>query len=147
MKRTKKKIYLTNEQLAEELLASQQLGHPTEQVCKYFRMIATHLLGSTRYRNYSKDMQEDLVSAALVKCIKNIHNFKPERADTCFNYYTRCCETSFWATLAQHYKQMNIQRDLTRDYVIKLEQCNPTAAKTILDSLLPNNTTNKIKGE
>lgn len=30
MKKSKKKIYLTNEQLAEELLASQQLGHPTE---------------------------------------------------------------------------------------------------------------------
>lgn len=132
MKRTKK-IYLTNEQLAKELLASQQLGHPTEKVCKYFRMIATHLLGSNRYRNYSKDMQDDLVSAALVKCVKNIHNFKPERSGSCFNYYTRCTEHAFWEVLSKYYKQKNIQRELTFAYANRLEDLDPQAAQYIRD--------------
>jgi len=79
-------------------------------------MIATHLLGSPRYRGYPKSLKEDLVSAALVKCIKNIHNFKPERADTCFNYYTRCTEHAFWEVLGKHYRQINIQRQLIVEY-------------------------------
>lgn len=135
MKRTKK-IYLTNEQLAEELLASQKLGHPTEQVCKYFRMIATHLLGSNRYRNYSKDMQNDLVSAALVKCIKNIHNYKPERAGSCFNYYTRCTEHAFWEVLGKHYRQINIRRQLIVEYADQIEALDPKTAKLIRDNQL-----------
>ena len=45
MKRIKKQPYLTSEQLAIELEKSQQQKAPTEQVCIYFRMIATHLIG------------------------------------------------------------------------------------------------------
>ena len=40
-------------------------------------MIAQHLLGDSRYRNYPKELQEDMVSAALEKAIKNIKNYKP----------------------------------------------------------------------
>ena len=75
------------------------------------------MLGDSHYRNYPRELQEDMVSNALLKCIKNIHNYKPERAATCFNYFTRCVEHSFWDTLAKHYKQQNIQRELLRAYM------------------------------
>ena len=128
-----KKIYLTNEQLADALIESQQAGMPTEKICNYFRMIAKHLLGNPRYRNYSKDMQEDMTSAALVKCIKNIHNFKPEYANKCFNYYTRTTECAFFEVLGLHYKQKNIKRDLCFEYADSIEAFNPCLAKTIRD--------------
>lgn len=132
MKR-QKNIYLTNKQLADALIESQQAGQPTEKVCNYFRMIATHLLGNARYRNYPKDIQEDLISAALLKCIKNIHNFKPEYADRCFNYYTRCTECAFFDVLGIHYKQRNIKRDLNVEYANAIETLNPKLAKAIRD--------------
>lgn len=75
--RQKKQPYLTSEQLAVELEKSQQQNAPTEQVCIYFRMIATHLLGDSRYRNYPRELQNDMISDAIVKMIKNIHNYKP----------------------------------------------------------------------
>ena len=43
-------------------------------------MIAQHLLGDSRYRSYPRELQEDMVSAAMEKCIKNIKNFKKEYA-------------------------------------------------------------------
>ena len=128
--------YLTDQQLAEALVESQQAGCPTEKVCNYFRMIAVHMLGSSKYRGYPKQMQDDLVSAALVKCIKNIHNFKLERAGTCFNYYTRCTEHAFFEVLGKHYKQLNIQRQLTLDYANQIEQLDPNAARLIRNSQL-----------
>lgn len=76
----KKQPYLTSEQLAIELEASQKLGSPTAQACTYFKMIAQHLLGDSRYRSYPRELQEDMVSAAMEKCIKNIKNFKKEYA-------------------------------------------------------------------
>ena len=57
---------------------------------------------------YSADLHEDMVSAALEKCVKNIKNYKAEYADRCFNYYTRCCEHAFWEMLKKHYRQMNV---------------------------------------
>ena len=78
-------------------------------------------------------MQEDMESEALLKCIKNIKNFKKDYADKCFCYFTRCVEHSFWMTLAKHYKHINLQRDLILRYADKLEQTSPQAADAIRD--------------
>ena len=131
--KTKKTPYLTSAQLAEALEESQKLGQPTKQVCIYFKMIAQHLLGDSRYRNYPKQLQEDMVSAALEKAIKNIKNYKKEYADKCFNYWTRCCEHSFWSTLGKHYKYMNMVRQLTLDFADTLEPYSPQLAQQIRD--------------
>ena len=131
--KTKKTPYLTSAQLAEALEESQKLGQPTEQVCIYFKMIAQHLLGDSRYRNYPKELQEDMVSNAVVKMIKNIHNYKSQYKDKCFNYWTRCCEHSFWSTLSKHYKYMNMVRQLTLDFADQLEPYSPQLAQQIRD--------------
>ena len=114
--RVKKTPYLTSEQLAEELRKSKEQNAPTVKACEYFRLIAEHLLGDSRYRRYSKDLQEDMISAALLKAIKNIHNFKEQYAYCCFNYWTRLTEHAFWEVLAKHYKHINLQRDMTLNY-------------------------------
>ena len=132
MKR-KKKPYLTSEQLSVELERSQKQNAPTEQVCIYFKMIAQHLLGDSRYRNYPKQLQEDMVSAALEKAIKNIHNYKPQYKDKCFNYWTRCVEHAFWSTLGKHYKYMNMVRQMTLDFADSLEPYSPQLAQHIRD--------------
>lgn len=65
-----------------------------------------------------------MASAALLKCIKNIKNYKKEYADKCFNYFTRCTEQAFWEVLNSHYKYMNIIRDLSLDFADNIEQVN-----------------------
>lgn len=143
---TTKTPYLTSQQLAEELTKSQAQGNaPTVRLCEYFRLIASKLIGAGKYRNYPKALKEDLQSAALVKCIKNIKNFKPEYADKCFSYYTRCVETSFWESLAKHYRHINTVRQLMRDYASSIEADFPDIAKEIRDMLLEEDTTHTIK--
>lgn len=131
--RQKKAPYLTSEQLSVELEKSQQQNAPTEKVCIYFKMIAQHLLGDSRYRNYPKELQEDMVSAALEKAIKNIKNYKPQFKDKCFNYWTRCVEHAFWSTLGKHYKYMNMVRQLTLDFADTLEPYSQQLAQQIRD--------------
>lgn len=127
-------IYLKSEDLAVELERSQQQGSPTEKVCQYFQLIATHLLGDSRYRNYPNDLQADMVGDAILKMIKNIKNYKPEFKSKCFNYFTRCAECSFWTTLGKHYQQVNMVRELTLEYANKIESINPLLAQQIRDS-------------
>lgn len=131
--KSKKQPYLTSAQLSEALEESQKLGRPTEQVCQYFKLIAQHLLGDSRYRNYHKDLHEDMISDAILKCIRNIKNYKPEYADCSFNYFTRCVEHSFWTTLGKHYKHMNNVRNISLDMADQLEELSPTLAKKIRD--------------
>ena len=129
--RQKKKPYLTSEELSVELAESQRLGQPTIKVCEYFKLIAKHLLGDSRYRRYPKDMQEDMESNALLKCIRNIKNYKPQYADKCFNYFTRCVEHSFWTTLSAYCKHINLQLNMTLRYADELEETAPQAADAI----------------
>lgn len=133
-RRTKaKNIYLTNEQLAKELIASQTCGQPTVQLCMYFNMIATHMLGSPKYCGYSHHLHEDMKSAALIKCLKNVHNFKEQYSDCCFNYYTRCCEHAFFEVLGKHYKHINLDKQLKVEYADAIEAFNPKMAQHIRD--------------
>ena len=78
-------------------------------------------------------MHDDMVSAALVKCIKNIKNYKAEYADRCFNYFVRCVEMSFWETLKKHYRYLNTRRRLALDYADRIEAVNSEMARQIRD--------------
>lgn len=126
-----RKMYLTSQQLAEELRASQKSGQPTERLCRYFNMIATHMLGSPKFQHYKPQMQEDMVSAALVKCLKNVHNFKEKYADKCFNYYTRVTEHAFFEVLGKHYRHVNIEKELKQQYANAIETFSPQTAQWI----------------
>ena len=100
--------YLSPDDLADALEESQQAGCPTEKVCAMFRMIATRLLGHPHYRNYPHDFKEDLVSAGLIKAIKSIRLYKPEKRKGVFNFCTRCIECAFLDELRKYYRRMNL---------------------------------------
>lgn len=136
-----KNIYVTKEALAHQLGLSQSKGEPTAEVCQMFRDIAVNMLKGPRYRRYPENLKEDLASAALLKCVRNIRNYRPEYASGCFSYFTRCCEHAFWECLERHYRQMNIRRKLTRDYADSIRQMNPAEAKRLMDGLLDEDTT------
>ena len=89
------------------------------------------MLGSAKFCGYPRHLQQDMVSAALIKCLKNVHNFKEEYADKCFNYYTRCTEHAFFEVLAKHYNQVNIEKELKFNLADSVEQFNPQMAKKI----------------
>lgn len=120
--------YLSSEQLSKALIESQQLGHPTEEVCNYFKMIAQHLLTCGKFKGYHRDLKEEMISEALLKCIKNIKNFKSEYSDKSFNYFTRCVEHAFFATLDKYYKHKNLIDELILEYS---EECKPTSQEFI----------------
>lgn len=48
-----------------------------------------------------------MIGDAVLKMIKNLKNYKPERSASAFNYFTRCAYCSFLANLGKHYKYIN----------------------------------------
>lgn len=77
-----------------------------------FKLMVNHILRSKSFSNYNQDLKDDLASHALEKCIKNIKNYKKEKADVCFNYYTRTIFCAFMDVLGKYYKHKNLIREL-----------------------------------
>lgn len=76
-------------------------------------------------------MKEDMCSAALVKCLKNVKNFKPEKG-AAFSYFTRATEYAFWEVLNKHYKYLNAMRAQAIEYANSIADINPVLAEKII---------------
>ena len=74
----KKNWYMDPEELADAVTECQARGNaPTERACRMFRTLAERLTGSPKFSRYSPDDKAEMVSDALLKCVKNIKNWKP----------------------------------------------------------------------
>lgn len=131
MPRPRKNRYLEPDDLARELEKSRPPNPPTQELCAMLRSIAEHLLGSPKYRGYAKDLQQDMVSAALIKCLKNVKNWDPSKGASSFNYFTRCCEHAFWDFLKVHYRQLNIKREATLRAADEVARYSPQLAASL----------------
>lgn len=110
MPRTKEH-YIDRDTFHEALVECIATGEPTVKVCNLFRLLIRRYLSGPRYSGYDTHTLEDLSSAALLKCLKNVRNYRPERGSP-FSYYTLCTECACKDYLKKHYEQVNIKRDL-----------------------------------
>ena len=94
-----------------------------------FRLIATRLAGSGSFCRYSSADKEDMISEGLIKCIKNIKNFSPEKADGVFAYYTRACWCAFIQVLKSKYRHANLIRELRDEQTESLARISPAQAQ------------------
>lgn len=53
------------------------------------------MLTSRNFSGYSQHLKEDMLSNALVCCMKAIHKFNIEKTQNAFGYITRTIWTSF----------------------------------------------------
>lgn len=86
------------------------------------------MLRSARFGGYSKELKEDLQSAALEKCLKCYKHVTPAKRATCFSYLTLACQCAFYGVLRKHYNQVNLVRELTLDRIARLERLDPIGA-------------------
>lgn len=123
LKKTKRideeNFYLTNDMIYQEWLkwrdSAVEVQDRTipEKLALYVQQIARGISHTRSFSNYNDELKADLVSDALVKVFKNLKNMKEEKKDSFFNYISRTCYCSFYATLAKHYKYINARRKLT----------------------------------
>ena len=106
-----KEYYIQKQEFHDALVECIATGQPTVRVCKLFRLLISRFLSGPRWSGY-QSLIPDLESACLLKCLKNVKNYRAERSNP-FGYYTLACECAckdFLRTF--HYKQINIKRDL-----------------------------------
>ena len=107
----KRNHYIDRADFTEALLEAQAHGQPTERVCRLFRLLIERYLSGVRYSRYDTATKEDMSSAALIKCLKNLHNYTAGKGSP-FSYFTRAVECCCIDYLKRHYKHINLIRDL-----------------------------------
>lgn len=111
--------YIDAEQLKGEWLkwrdSSTQIDERiiTNELGQMILDIATHLTSHKQFVGYPQHMKDDMVSDGVMKCIKNLKNIKGEfNGRQIFNYLTRACFTAIYDYLSDHYKEVNLKREL-----------------------------------
>ena len=93
------------------------------------------MLGDSRFARYPKEVQEDMQSYALFKCIKGISSYKPQYRKSAFSYFTRTVETAYFEYLRRHYRYINLKRVYAERKLDTLTKLNPTAAQRMRDEM------------
>jgi hypothetical protein len=121
-----REFYATNSELLKELkLWRASSPDPNERIISeklalIMMSIAKHITNHSFFRNYPKEMKEDLVGQALYKMVSGIHHYKFKYTNP-FAYFSQICFNSGKAICANHYKQLNIKKKYYKDKVHEME--------------------------
>ena len=121
-----KRNYLDQKELYNEYKKSVENDQCTERLGELFQTLICHILRSPSFNRYPKELKEDLSGHAIVKLMKSLKTVKLElTAQQIFNFATRTVYTAFLSELGRHYKQENLKRKVTKDYLIKADFISP----------------------
>lgn len=124
-----KGYYLDPTEFLKSLIESQQKGQPTDKYAEGCLLIGQHMLTSRNFSGYSPHLKEDMLSNAMVCCMKAINKFNIEKTTNAFGYITRTIWTSFIMVLRQHYRYINLKNKMMEH---QLEMMDDQTAKRTL---------------
>lgn len=113
----KERFYCTNKQLIEELEKWRDSAKdPKERIIsdelgKMMYAIGEKMLNRSEFRNYSKELKEDMLGAFLLKLIKGLKNYN-FKFNNPFAFFTTAAWNAFLTVIGKHYRQQNIKKDL-----------------------------------
>ncbi len=137
------RYYVTNAMLLEEMIKWRDSDpdpdkrQPSEEFGKMIMEIARRVTNHQYFRNYTKEMKEDMMGYAYLKIMKGLKGFNFKYTNV-FAYLTTACFNAFRTECSKHYKQVNIKNNVTQRYVDKLNVDMPNSSinkslKTMLD--------------
>ena len=113
-----KRNYLEAQELYDQYKKSVEDGQCTEKLGEMFLTLTSHMLRSTNFNRYPKEVKEDLQGYALEKLMKSLKTVKLDfTPHQIFNFATRSVYTAFLSELGRHYKNENTKRAATRKYL------------------------------
>jgi hypothetical protein len=99
VKKVKKKNYINNRDFHDALVVwlTERKTNPKARMSDYigrcFQKIAE---GRAKHPWYSGwTFKDDMISNAILICCQYAHNYKPEKSENPFAYFTQCCNNAF----------------------------------------------------
>lgn len=122
----KDRFYCTSKELTEELIKWRDSAKEvtdrvvTNKLGEMLMSIGNKLLNHSSFRNYPKELKEDMLMFGLEKLIKGLKNYNFEFNNS-FAYCTQVFWNAYLTIINKHYKQLNIKKDLMKKLSSELE--------------------------
>lgn len=116
MNKITKQYYVDPIELHNELKNYKQTNQMSDNLGNIFITMCKRILNHSNFKNYSKELKEDMSGHAYMLICRYVHNCDPDirTAKQCFNYVSTIIFNAFKQVLIQHYKQENIKRDIMK---------------------------------
>lgn len=92
--------------------------------------VGEKMLNRSEFRNYSKELKEDMLGMFELKLIKGLKNYN-FKFNNPFAFFTTAAWNAFLTVISKHYKQQNIKKDLMTKLAQELQTyvgINPTSS-------------------
>jgi len=111
--------YVKNKDLIVEVIKFKEDGVASEELGQMLIAIATKLSTKGNFSNYT--WRQDMISEAVLTCIKYLKNFNPEKSQNPFAYITQICKNSFKAYIKGQNKHSVIKDSCYKYYEILVD--------------------------
>lgn len=151
-KKPRKKNYLNNKDMLEEVMKSKEQGQMTDKLAHMLQTLCARYGRRGNFANYTYN--EDMQAYAMYMLVRTWNNFNPEKSKNPFAFFTQCVKNSFIQYL-NHEKRHRTLRDelmvdkgLNPSYTYQLEheakqEANKTALHEEKEDYTKNQTTTK----
>jgi len=102
--------YLSNKEIVPELIDFKATGKVSEKLGYIFMTISKNLSNKSNFTGYT--WKEEMVSDAVLTCIKYCKNFNPEKSSNGFAYITQICYNSFIGYIKKQNRHSAIKQNL-----------------------------------
>lgn len=113
--------FVESSEIWDEILKWKDTNQISDRLGQIFYEIAENMTKHPRFNRYDIELKKDLIGDAVLKMIRNLHNFKEENRNQSFSYCSCIAWTSFMDTLKRYYKHINRQRQMVLKLIEGLE--------------------------
>lgn len=122
----KERFYCTNKELQAELVKWRDSAEevekriPSEELGRMLLAIANKYLNHSNFRNYTKELKEDMRSYGLYKVLRGLKNYN-FKFNNPFAWVTQAFRNAFLSVIMQHYKHINTRKAILQKFLLDFQ--------------------------
>lgn len=102
--------YVKNKEMLVELKKYKETGKVSEELGEMFLLIARNLSNKNNFAGYT--WKEEMISEAVMTCLRYCSNFDPEKGQNPFAYFTRYCYNAFIGYIKKQNRHGEVKQTL-----------------------------------
>ena len=111
----KNKHYLSNKEMYDEVIKSQDQGYVTDKLARQFYLLAQRYTNHRYFVRMPDHIKEEMVQEGVLYCIKGLDKFDRDKGSNVFAYYTSVLHNAFVQYSKKEYDQKNVKDELMID--------------------------------
>lgn len=141
--KNKERFYCTNKELQAELIKWRDSAKEpedrilSEELGRMLLAIANKFLNHSNFRNYSKELKEDMRSYGLYKVIRGLKNYN-FKFNNPFSWVTQAFYNAFLTIIGKHYKHINTKKELLKKFMGELEGISGISPNNAISKCIQN---------